>query len=190
MQEDKEVLSLPYAITMEDYVAFSLYHANHSPSNRKAKWRFMLLPSALWILSGLILASSFGWNATGMATLTIISLISLLWLPIAPMVWQMKAKNKIKALYREGQLKEREALTLYITPIGIRTETEDGESSLKWSGVKQILTTPSHIYLYVSNINALVVPRSAFTSEADCEQFLQTLRHYREQAAGLHLELQ
>ena len=50
--EDNDTLSIAYEVTQEDIIGFNLYHIEHSPTLRKARWQYYLLPPAIWLAIG------------------------------------------------------------------------------------------------------------------------------------------
>jgi hypothetical protein len=56
---------------------------------------------------------------------------------------------------------------------GIRESKENGESMRKWSAVEKVITTKAHLFVYTSGVEGFVIPRRAFGSESDFEQFVR-----------------
>ncbi len=56
---------------------------------------------------------------------------------------------------------------------GIHVANPESQSILFWPSFKKIIMTPDYLFLYTSGITALVIPRRAFESEKDLEDFVQ-----------------
>lgn len=50
-----------------------------------------------------------------------------------------------------------------------------GTTIRNWNSVERIVVTPSHLFVYTSGIEAFVVPRYAFATEVEFENFLETI---------------
>lgn len=66
--------------------------------------------------------------------------------------------------------------TLAIAPEGLVEETEFNRSEYKWSAVQKVVGSRKHLFIYVSAGSAHIVPRRAFDSDAEWEQFHEKLR--------------
>jgi hypothetical protein len=172
---------IEYRITPEDQVAFNLYHFRHSPSSR----RLMLV------------------GRVGFALLAAGTVIGLLTLLIGKLVWvadipaALIAALIVYALYpwsvaRTLQQRVRKALSegsdqsmmgtarLTLTPDALLTETNKGDSRLRWTAVERIVAADAYDYLYVSAINAIIIPRTAFPNETQRQTFLALVQQYRD----------
>lgn len=56
-----------------------------------------------------------------------------------------------------------------LSPEGIRVESPKGQSLVYWSAVKRMAATKSRFFLFFGPVNALVLPRRAFESQAGFE---------------------
>ncbi|MGE5250159.1 MAG: YcxB family protein [Bacteroidota bacterium] len=50
--------------------------------------------------------------------------------------------------------------------------------------MERVAANDTHIFIYVSANSAHVIPRAAFTSAQQAEEFLQTARRYEQAANG------
>jgi hypothetical protein len=62
--------------------------------------------------------------------------------------------------------------TITLSEAGIHTKSPGSESDLEWSTIQKVLQSKSHIFLYISAINALVIPKKAFPTEQSQQSFL------------------
>ncbi len=70
-----------------------------------------------------------------------------------------------------------------LTPHGIRHKSRYSDGILPWDGIAKIEVTETHLAFHFSEMQAFLIPKSAFPSEAQCLQFLQQAQQYRLQEA-------
>lgn len=58
---------------------------------------------------------------------------------------------------------------------GLTESRPAGSTTRKWAAVKRIVTTPQHLFVYTSGIEAFVVPRRAFDSDSEFTDFTDAL---------------
>jgi len=54
---------------------------------------------------------------------------------------------------------------------GITSESQYGRSELKWNAIQKVVRTRSYIFMYVVQHGAIVIPRRAFSTGGEWEQF-------------------
>ncbi len=69
--------------------------------------------------------------------------------------------------------------TLTVSQEGFQLESPNGSTSRKWSIVKEVYTTDEHIFM-VADV-AVIVPRGAFTSDAQRSEFIATIQGWKQQ---------
>jgi len=180
----EQTLMVDYVVTQEDLLSFTIYHAQHSPSLRRSRLIYQIAPSAFLGLFALV------WLEVGDVIRAVVHLfLCALWLLFGSRYWFWRVKRQRRRILSEGQKSYPQRQTLAISPAGIWVSSEDTESKMKWSAVEKIVTNEGYIYIYVSPLNALVVPKNMFRSETEYESFVETARRYREASAGLNIEM-
>ena len=61
--------------------------------------------------------------------------------------------------------------TFVLDDEGIKEETEQSSSTLKWSGVQEVEETEDMIYVYVDNVSAHFIPKHFFVNEEEVNDF-------------------
>lgn len=114
----------------------------------------------LSLFDGANLAAAVDWFPWEM-----LAWIALLWIvtffAIAPLIGYVRAK-------RQGLLGPHK---LWLVDTGVRVESSKGESLVYWSGFRRVIATRHRLCLFLRMRAAVVVPRSAFRSHADFENF-------------------
>ena len=67
------------------------------------------------------------------------------------------------------------AHVLEILPDGILVRYPVMESKTLWAGLKQVVSTPTHTFIYVGSLNAYILPRSGVL-EGNYDEFVRTLQ--------------
>lgn len=62
------------------------------------------------------------------------------------------------------------------------TESEYSRSETKWSVVRKLVRTRSYIFMFLSQHNAVIVPRSAFEEETEWNTFYELCQENKSQA--------
>ena len=83
-------------------------------------------------------------------------------------------------IYRGPQPGVLGSHTVTLSPEALRERTDVTESQVSWQGVQRIDVTSKHIFIFLQPAAACVIPRRAFPSVADAEQFIATARAFWE----------
>lgn len=174
-------MQIEYQITLEDLVDFNLYHYKNSPAMRRSilsmKMAFavtiiLIAPLILYFLDEI----SFLISVPVLAVLAFIS--AFIW-PLPRVIERSIEKQAVK-LYAEGKKDATGKHTMTLTPDGIIETGEHGEQRIKWGGVEKITVNEKYIFIYISSIQAFIVPRTSFDDEFSFQAFINTLnRHYK-----------
>jgi len=65
---------------------------------------------------------------------------------------------------------------LTLTDAGMSTRSPHAETSRKWTGLLKVASTNKHLFLYVNEMAAQIVPKRFFTSPAEAQSFEQMIR--------------
>jgi hypothetical protein len=78
-------------------------------------------------------------------------------------IFLMVRTNKFKGLLGEH--------VLTLTDAGMSTRSPHTESSRKWTGLLKLASTNKHLFLYVNETSAQIVPKRYFASPAEAQSF-------------------
>jgi hypothetical protein len=162
-------MQINHELKMGDLVAFILYHHAHSPTLRRQKyfvcWTLAvagLLLAALQVLAVARLPDSL-WG---------VSLILLLSGAFYPAFYRAWLSRTVERMFSEGQsdhlLGKKE---VSITPVEIVEASATRSTTVRWSAVERIETDGDLVYVYISAVEAIVIPRRAFADEAGFAAF-------------------
>ena len=173
-------MQLEYNLNPEDYIRFNEYHFAHSPMVRRNKWFFFVLPPLAGCVTVLLMPAHI------MAKVITLLLLLIIWPCFALLYWPAAIRHRLHKFMREGDNTTHFGKHIIsISPDGLEEMSDTAKNSVKWKGITKLVTAEHGLYLYNSAVSAYIVPNSAFTSEAQRQEFIETSIRYREQAAGL-----
>jgi hypothetical protein len=184
-----EAMVIEYEITKEDLAAFNLYHQFQSPTARRHYVRAWIFPAAAW----LILCTGIWYLADrerGRPFRTFLDLLPLfsgvpLYLLYFPWAYRRKVRKIIAGMVNEGE--NRGVLGRHqvrISPEGIRESGELSEASTAWRAIERVVRDGEYAFIYTNALAAIIVPRRAFGSLEEFEQFVRAASAYHQKAAG------
>ena len=171
------MMTLKYTLTSEDYIAFNLYHSQHSQSLRKMIAVQRILPALVFIVFGLFLASWF--QMPFLFALSIYSILALIWILYYPHYFKRTLRKRVSKMLNEKD--NRTLLGDYVMilgPEGFESKSNSQETKIEWSGIQSLEVTKDYIFLYNSSISAFILPSSAFHSEEERETFIKLVTNY------------
>lgn len=163
-------VSVTYRNGFQDRLAFAAYHIPRNP--------FVLILTIgifLFFTFESVLPAARALPADRPAIVGIITfvLVELLLVFIIVAFWTVivlltMISRRNKPLYCERTLTAGDEVFV--------TESQYGRSETRWSLVQKLARTRSHIIMYTSQENAVVVPRSAFDSSTQWDAFYEICR--------------
>ena len=183
-------MEVEYSLGLEDLLAWNDYRDAHSPAVRR---RHLAFPVFFLVLAAVTWVWAFGpvgqrlpggWTVAGSLLALATGLFGVLLL-LYPALLRYGTRRLVRAMYREGQNRAfftRRRLT--ITPETLTDATEISVTTMKWVAVEKIAVDQRHAYFYVSAANALILPKAAFATAAEFNEFLEAAQGYRREGAG------
>ena len=182
-------MTAEYEITKDDFYAFNLYHIRHSSTARRQYLRSWLSPAFIWLLicTGIWY---LGDRERGTPLQTFLDLLPLfsgipLYLICFPWAYRRKLRKIIKGMAGEGP--NRGLFTCHrvtITPETITDVSEFEQTSTAWRAIENVIKTNKYAYIYNTTMSAIIIPKRAFTSSSEFDEFVQTAGNYHKKAAA------
>jgi len=168
--------------TLDDLIELNLFHMANSPSLQQ-QFRLRQVLIAFLIFS-MLLSILFLINNE----LTLISIILALlgggvMFIIYPYTYRALYKRRLRAMLSEGDNKPilgRQVVS--ISPEGLFSKTQAGESKINWPAVNKVVQSDTAVYLYISAANAIAIPKKAFPTGQELQEFLDEVDTYRTQS--------
>jgi hypothetical protein len=150
-------------ITPDDWTAFVHFVAqsvSKSSGGRFGRWFIALGVGA--VLGVTVSITGLGLH---LPSLLIGAVGGTLWLVV---ISRLQMRRMIPA--PDGYILGQRQVTL--SDNGLRETSQRHESVFRWHGIRGAQLTDQHVFVMVDNNAAIIVPRRAFSSDRECEQFL------------------
>jgi hypothetical protein len=168
--------TIEFEIGLEDLVAWNSYCHNHLPVfRRNFLLGWIVIAAAMATIQGLLIL--FDPAAIVSHVATIVGMLAIL--AIYPWFYRRRLISLARGMYREGaspNLVGRRRLTLsrdyliFSTPLA--------QTITRWAGIERVIREKDVIYFLLSNISAIPVPRRAFATDQQFQQFAQAGADY------------
>lgn len=182
------MIEIEYENSIDDAIAYNVFHYDKFIAKRVPKWIPLIMTPliiATWTFL-LIIEVLYGFFTLGIIMLIIMPIIlSLNLLRMGQKLNQFIIKREAKKLYSKGENKGfigKHVMTL--APDELTETTEVNETKQKWSGVEKIVENDDYIFIYISALNAHIIPKRAFENESDVASFVETAKQYKEQSSS------
>jgi hypothetical protein len=172
-------MSIEFEIEREDLVEFTLFHHQHSSVSRTQRRRKMLvLAFALVLLLGFLVRYALPMPDFWFIVLLIAGL-----LVSYPRIQEWQLRTMVERMYGEGR-----NLLLYgprrvaLTPQFLNNASPHSQSVTRWLGVEKLVVAERALYIYISSVSSIVIPRRAFSSDDHFQTFFHTAQEFHAQA--------
>jgi len=154
-------MRIRYERTMDDILALNEFSFHHSPTTKRIVSRYRWTGAlAIWLLAALLVYVLVPAMPIYL-TLLLAFIDAAYFAVVAPRIVLKKTKHNIRKQYAEGQnatlLGEQE---LELTDTGLIARSKYAETKLAWGAIEKIETTPEHTFLFVSSVNAYIIPHT------------------------------
>ncbi|PCI23092.1 MAG: hypothetical protein COB62_00450 [Piscirickettsiaceae bacterium] len=160
--------SITYTLRKVDIIEFNEYHARMNGVYGKSVTRHQILWPAVIIVVALFIVMSSKEAQTGV------------YLLVAAFVWSIAVPAWLKKRFHQHvleQLSEEDLeqatgdYTLKITEQGLMEVKPSGESLIGWGSILRLERSKHHVYLYMSDDAALIIPKEMVNDDDDFQEF-------------------
>ncbi len=173
-----------YERTVEDIIEFNLFHMSHSPSIRKQTLITQIIVAVLVFIGSLVIGYLFHQETKALTSFDYIValVVSISCFYAVPPFNRAEVRRGFRKATSEGDNKAILGRhTVSLTKDNIFIKTQVGESKYIWSSINKVMQNDKYVFLYVSSINAIMIPVEAFTSNRSLLEFLDYVNTCREQ---------
>jgi len=177
-----------YELTRDDLAAFIEFHQRTSPAARRQKVGCLVAAfCALMILpTGILLTTDEPIRETAMDIWPLL-LGPILFAIFALPFIRWRTRQMSNRLLSEGQNKEFYGeCELEAGDDALAESRPSGSTTRNWTSVERVVTTPSHLFVYTSGIEAYVVPRRAFQAASEFKLFVDRISEHSGVAVESH----
>lgn len=176
-------MSIDFEICRDDMVVFALFHNRNSPVLRR-QVRLALIAVTLIFIVLLAIVVSIAINSPEFWVIVVgIALALVIVLPFFGRIQEWRLKNALQRMYGEG----RNLLLIGPRRVGLTQQflnnsSPYSQSVTRWSAIERIVVSNDAVYIYVSSVSSVVVPRRAFSSDEHFHTFARTAQEYHARA--------
>ena len=161
-------MQIQYALSPDDLWRYNKFVVRRTPS--------FLLTNLIRLLSVPVGILVLFWSQQFSAWLCLAATagIAYAWIPFC--LWSGR-RTYMKTWQQQPGLLG--AHTLSLTTDGVKQTSPNTESLMKWEGFCEIVETPHQVLLFVTKRFAVVIPKHAFSSQAEAAAFLEASKAYQ-----------
>ncbi|HPF38222.1 MAG TPA: YcxB family protein [Phycisphaerae bacterium] len=176
-ERDGDSLSISFTQSDEDIAAFQKFVASQS---RLAVWiRWTVLP--IIVVLAIAYVARMGAQSSDSPFAS-----AIVWLIIFVVIWFVVFRQIRRSTIRAGrqgvQGKTDPTTRVTIRPERLVVVEEYSQTQRLWPGVPRIGSTDSHIFFFIGELMAYVVPRRAFPDDQSFREFRDAAEMYRRSA--------
>lgn len=163
-------ISIEYTLDENDVIALQDHYQKSSPERRRFN-QFFLVVVALTLALG-IAEVVLLWKGEEIAIDygTWVVLFCVLFVYILGK--HRSAAQSVKRVLSRGQNRDLfSPQRLTMSGEGIQTSSPYQNSRISWGAVEKVFKTDEHVFMFLSAMSALIVPRTAFPTDADFDHF-------------------
>lgn len=169
-------MKITYLLIKDDYLAFNIYQATHSPNVRGALLRQRYIYSMVFLIIPFALALVDHKSLVGLLSLCVP--IWLLWTVFYPKFFLDHIERRAKRYTDQQSYKKQERHTLIINEEGIRDISPTSDKFVKWNGIEKATETANYFLFHISAHTAFIVPKRVFKTESEQKAFMKKLTEY------------
>jgi len=174
-------MEFTFTQTQEDLIAFNEHHLANSPFVRRRKLTNLLTVGLLPLAIGAVLfAFSLDPGPFDWWTFPIASILLFL---LYPALYRRSSRRALDKMLSEGVPTTGER-HVRVNPVEISVSSELRSSTVRWKGVQKITREAGHAFVYVGPVEAFIVPRRAFASDAAFEEGVREIEGFMRAAGG------
>jgi hypothetical protein len=132
-------------------------------------------PVVLVFFAGLFTVISYrNWQAIPPDKTLLVKFITFIILEIIPVLWI----TAVLGLYLFFIILSRRNKTLLVEQTitlnedNMISQSEYGRSEITWKAVQRVVRTRNYLFLYLSQVGACLIPKRAFNSKEECDNFV------------------
>lgn len=176
-------MSIDFEICRDDMVTFALFHNRNSPALRR-QVRLALIAVTLIFMVVLAIVVSFAINAPEFWVIAVgIAIALVIVLPFFGRIQEWRLKNALQRMYGEGRnLLLIGPRRVGLSPQFLNNSSAYSQSVTRWIAIEKIVVSKDAVYIYISSVSSVVVPRRAFSSDEHFQSFVHTAQEFHAQA--------
>lgn len=170
------------SLSEKEYIQFNEYHLLHSAVGKKALLQHKIVLPLLSLLIIIIFFSAKADMNLIIIESIFLGICSIMWIIYSKKIVMKSFKKNIEKIKKEGRLPFESETTVTFDDQGIIEKSSNAETKTSYSVVEKIAETKQAIYIYMSAVQAIIIPTSYFDSEEDKDELIKFIETKREKA--------
>lgn len=168
-------MTFAYQFEAADWIAFNVHYLKNSRVCRRQRFRARMGFLFALLTFSLVLVFTAEKGVGFAICLSVVGIVGFL---AYPSVHDDSAMKRIRKLADEpDNTKVFGTVMMTLSPEGLRASRPGAETTLAWSRILKLVETTDHIFLYVSALDAIIIPRRSIEG-ASFEDVRTRLREY------------
>lgn len=166
-------MEILYTVTEDDYVAYNLFHYEHSPSSRRTMLITRLILPVIVVLITLISGSyrsPIAWIPP--------VVVAVIWFFVMPPFFKNSIKKNVRRMISEGRrVSFLGDFKLSLHDNYLRNEGDGVATESAYWRIEKIRRDQERLYVYIGSITSLIIPFRYFKDEDEVQQLVSLLEH-------------
>jgi hypothetical protein len=162
---------LEYTLTNDDYVAFNQYAAKHTPAIVAQARRIRTTGT---LAAGVMAAVVFWLVSRELLTTVLMTAAAagMMWF-IWPGAQRRAVNTQLNKLAKAGDLGRLGETVLTWDESGLVESAVASQAIVGWERVRRVAETAEHLFVFIGDLDALIVPKRAGQAVAELARFAQ-----------------
>ena len=182
---DEQGLAVEYENTLSDSIAFSLFHHTQSRYGRRQVLTARLVLLLAILIVAIITVRDASSLRHGQVLIAIFAGVALATWVLYPAVLRFRLTRALRHMYADGRHRPFDGpRRLTLSPEYLIYATPQLQTVVRWSAVERAVTSDTYLFIYLTSVSAVTVPRKAFESIEAFDSFASRARSLIDQAVG------
>ncbi len=169
-------MRIQYEVTKQDYIAFNINFVDTSKVMRRSIFIRRFFYPVFFLAAASLLESVF--NVPIAFLLVVVAVMSAVWVLYYVKWFKRSVVKKVEKMLDSGKITGLIGSHELELGEGHLTDTTR-ESYTRYESVEKIIATETHIFVYVSQVMAYIIPKHTFKTQEEIELFIEKLETYK-----------
>ena len=162
-----------FTLDYNDYFEFNKYHLLNNSKNRRAITILrLLIPCMFAFFIGLTMRRGDITREYVIFVVLVWIALSALWIMSIKPLFSITMKYNLKHSKNVNNQIFNTAITLIFEKNSVTRITAESETTTKYKTLQRIGETKNSVYIYINDTKAILIPKSAFASGTEKQQFI------------------
>ena len=163
-----------FNFTMDDWIKYNDYYTKNSKAYKKQHIKVIIINT---ICAGVI--STIAYQGKVLTVFTLLRIISVfaVWALLSILLYRYNVKKNIKNMLKDGKNNTIFGEQIVeLTDEYIISSAAGNESKITWKSVEKYVEDKGYIYLFISSINAFIIPIDKIETDVNKEELLNFIK--------------